>query len=89
MVPADRTVTVAIGHGKKAARNIDAWLRSEHHQPAHRHELAEFGTINTWYYADAPATVRPQLDAARRTSTFEAGLCPAAPSQVKTTASAV
>jgi len=28
MVPSERTVTVAIGHGKKAARNIDAWLRS-------------------------------------------------------------
>ena len=27
MVPAERTVTVAIGHGKMAARNIDAWLR--------------------------------------------------------------
>jgi hypothetical protein len=30
MVPAERTVTVAIGHGKKAARNIDAWLRQDH-----------------------------------------------------------
>ena len=29
MVPAERTVTVAVGHGKKAARNIDAWLRGE------------------------------------------------------------
>ena len=27
MVPAERTVTVGVGHGKKAARNIDAWLR--------------------------------------------------------------
>ena len=27
-VPSERTVTVAIGHGKKAARNIDAWLRT-------------------------------------------------------------
>ena len=27
MVPAERTVTVAVGHGKKAARAIDAWLR--------------------------------------------------------------
>src|SRR5262249_22895912 len=26
MVPSERTVTVAVGHGKKAARNIDAWL---------------------------------------------------------------
>ena len=30
MVPADRNVTVAIGHGKKAARHIDAWLRGEY-----------------------------------------------------------
>src|SRR6266705_5694161 len=28
MVPAERTVTVGIGHGKKAARHIDAWLRN-------------------------------------------------------------
>ena len=27
MVPSERTVTVAVGHGKQAARNIDAWLR--------------------------------------------------------------
>ncbi len=29
MVPAERTVTVGVGHGKQAARNIDAWLRGE------------------------------------------------------------
>ena len=29
MVPAERTVTVAVGHGKKAARHIDAWLRGD------------------------------------------------------------
>ena len=33
MVPAERTVTVGIGHGKRAARNIDAWLRDEQIQP--------------------------------------------------------
>ena len=27
MVPGERTVTVGVGHGKKAARHIDAWLR--------------------------------------------------------------
>ncbi len=36
MVPAERTVTVAIGHGKKAARNIDAWLRGTRYVPAPR-----------------------------------------------------
>ena len=28
MVPSEQTVTVGVGHGKKAARHIDAWLRS-------------------------------------------------------------
>ena len=71
MVPAERTVTVAVGHGKKAARHIDAWLRGERHEPAPRHELAGFDALNAWYYADAPQEVRPQLDAARRSSTFD------------------
>ena len=71
MVPAERTVTVAIGHGKKAARNIDAWLRGAPCEPGPRHDLAGYGGLNTWYYADAPATVRPKLETARRTGTFD------------------
>ena len=71
MVPAERTVTVAIGHGKKAAHSIDAWLRGQAHARPRKHELAEFSGLNTWYYSDAPATVRPQLDAARRITTFD------------------
>jgi len=71
MVPSERTVTVAVGHGKKAARHIDAWLRGEEHAPAPKHELATFDKLNTWYYSDAPKTVRPMLDLIRRQSTFE------------------
>ncbi|MFV2091980.1 MAG: NAD(P)-binding protein [Hyphomicrobiales bacterium] len=71
MVPAQRTVTVAVGHGKKAARNIDAWLRGDHFQPGAKHEIAEFSDLNTWYYDDAPKTVQPQLDLVRRHSGFE------------------
>lgn len=71
MVPAERTVTVAIGHGKLAARHIDAWLRGTTYAPPPRPELASFELLNTWYYADAPATERPRLDAARRVSTFD------------------
>ncbi len=71
MVPAERNVTVAIGHGKKAARNIDAWLRGEEHKQAAKHELASFEMLNTWYYTDAPKTVRPTLDMIRRQSTFD------------------
>jgi NADPH-dependent glutamate synthase beta subunit-like oxidoreductase len=71
MVPAERTVTVAVGHGKLAARNIDAWLASGEYLPAPEAELAGFDQLNTWYYADAPKTVRPHLDAVRRQSTFD------------------
>ena len=71
MVPAERTVTVAVGHGKKAARHIDAWLRATTYVPAPKHELAGFDLLNTWYYADAPRTLQPQLELARRQSTFD------------------
>jgi 2-oxoacid:acceptor oxidoreductase delta subunit (pyruvate/2-ketoisovalerate family) len=71
MVPSERTVTVAVGHGKKAARHIDAWLRGGVHAPPAKHEIATFDKLNPWYYSDAPKTVRPQLDIARRTSTFD------------------
>jgi Pyruvate/2-oxoacid:ferredoxin oxidoreductase delta subunit len=71
MVPAERTVTVGIGHGKQAARNIDAWLAgSEFTHPAVG-ELADFSTLNIWYYSDAPPTVAPRLDLIRRRSTFD------------------
>ncbi len=71
MVPAERNVTVAIGHGKKAARNIDAWLRGSEYVPPPKSELASFDKLNPWYYSDAPKTVRPRLDIIRRQSTFE------------------
>ncbi len=71
MVPSERTVTVAIGHGKKAARHIDAWLNGGVYAPPEKHEVADFAKLNPWYYSDAPKTVRPVLDIARRTSTFD------------------
>jgi NADPH-dependent glutamate synthase beta subunit-like oxidoreductase len=71
MVPAERTVTVAIGHGKKAARHIDAWLRGARYAPPPKHEPAAFENLNTWYYSDAPKSMRPTLDVIRRQSTFD------------------
>jgi len=71
MVPAERNVTVGIGHGKAAARHIDAWLRKEQYIPPPKHEVAVFENLNTWYYTDAPKTVRPMLDIIRRQSTFD------------------
>jgi len=71
MVPSERTVTVAVGHGKKAARHIDAWLRGGEYAPPPKHELAPFDKLNTYYYSDAPKMVSPVLDLIRRQSTFD------------------
>lgn len=65
------TVTDAIGNGKKAARHLDGYLRGVDYDPGPRHGLVGVDLLNTWYYSDAPASVRPRLDAARRTSTFD------------------
>jgi 2-oxoacid:acceptor oxidoreductase delta subunit (pyruvate/2-ketoisovalerate family) len=71
MVPAERTVTTSVGHGKKAARNIDAWLRGVEYIVHGKHEIVEYKDLNPWYYSDAPHAVRPRLEGARRASTFD------------------
>ena len=71
MVPAERNATIGIGHGKKAARHIDAWLHGGEHEAAPKPAVARFETLNPWYYTDAPKTVRPMLDIIRRQSTFD------------------
>ncbi len=70
MVPSERTVTTAIGHGKKAARNIDAYLREETYVPAEKHEIATEDLLNTWYYSDADRTLQPVLELIRRQTGF-------------------
>ncbi len=71
MAPSERTVTVAVGHGKKAARCVDAYLRGETYTPAAKRGPASFERLNAWYYEDAPPTVRPMIQAARRIENFE------------------
>lgn len=71
MVPSERTVTVAVGHGKKAARHIDAWLRGTTYEKPPRPEIAEYANLNTWYYDDAPQAEQPALDLVRRQTEFE------------------
>lgn len=71
MVPSEKTVTAGVGHGKKAARNIDAWLRNERPVQREKHEVAAFDKLNTWYYSDASTTRQSELDLIRRQSTFD------------------
>ncbi|MCF0254296.1 MAG: FAD-dependent oxidoreductase, partial [Duodenibacillus sp.] len=71
MIPGDKNVTAAIGHGKKAARAITAFLEGRAWKDPEEAPIATFERLHTWYYADAPRTVRPMLDMVRRQSSFD------------------
>ena len=59
MVPSERTVTVAVGHGKKAARHVDAWLRRAARTEPAKHRIVDFAMLNLPVFADAlPAEQR-------------------------------
>ena len=70
MVPAERTVTVAVGHGKKAARNIDAYLNAGSYRTAKRTEVAVYDKLHLWFYAEAAQRAQAQLDLKQRTESF-------------------
>lgn len=71
MVPAERTVTTAVGHGKKAARCIDGWLRAEDARTPPRHEIVTAGMLHVWYRTTTSKAAQPSLDFLRRSSTFD------------------
>jgi NADPH-dependent glutamate synthase beta subunit-like oxidoreductase len=70
MVPSEMTVTVGVGHGKKAARNIDAWLRAADFPSAPKHDLASFDKLNLWYFGDNARREQPEVEVAERLSDF-------------------
>jgi NADPH-dependent glutamate synthase beta subunit-like oxidoreductase len=61
MVPSERTVTVGVGHGKKAARHIDAYLRGVTAPSPPKHDLASFDGLHLWYFGDAARRQQPEL----------------------------
>jgi NADPH-dependent glutamate synthase beta subunit-like oxidoreductase len=71
MVPYAKTVTTAVGHGKKAARHIDAWLRGAVQSTAARHEIATFEMLRLWYHAEARRRGQSTIDLERRRHTFD------------------
>ena len=71
MVPAERTVTVGVGHGKRAAREIDAWLRGTSLERPPKHPPATFDLLNLWYFGDAATRPQPELEPSERVEGFE------------------
>ncbi|HMQ48581.1 MAG TPA: NAD(P)-binding protein [Saprospiraceae bacterium] len=70
MVPGERTVAIAVGHGKKAARYIDAYLRDTTYQATDKHPVVGYERLHVWYKTHAPKSEQDELQVALRTKDF-------------------
>jgi NADPH-dependent glutamate synthase beta subunit-like oxidoreductase len=70
MVPSERTVTIGVGHGKRAAREIDAWLQGSAAEHPAKHPSAKFEMLNLWYFGDAVRRQQPELELSERVADF-------------------
>jgi NADPH-dependent glutamate synthase beta subunit-like oxidoreductase len=66
MIGGARTMTAAVGHGKKAARNIDAWLRGEAYETAPKHAIVNFEALNLPVFLDADRRQQAETPVAKR-----------------------
>jgi NADPH-dependent glutamate synthase beta subunit-like oxidoreductase len=66
MVPGERTVTAAVGHGKKAARYIDGWLRGEEFHRPTKHPVFSFDQLHLPIYSDAEPSTQARLPTGQR-----------------------
>ncbi len=71
MVPSMRTVTIATGHGKKAARNIDAYLRGTEYQHPGKKHIVLHEELNLWYSTDADQSEQPTMAPQLRNKNFD------------------
>lgn len=71
MVPSERSVTIATGHGKKAARHIDAWLHGSTYQTADKHPIVGHESLHLWYRTEAPKKKQGELAPENRLGGFE------------------
>ncbi len=70
-VPSERTVTIGVGHGKRAATQIDAWLAGREAPSRPKHDLASFDKLHLWYFGDARRNTQPELEPSERVTDFD------------------
>ena len=66
MIGGARTMTAAVGHGKKAARNIDAWLRGTLYVKPAAHPIVPFEALNLPVFLDADRRTQAETPIALR-----------------------
>ncbi|GGN46253.1 MULTISPECIES: NAD(P)-binding protein [Novosphingobium] len=88
MVPGEQSVTISVGHGKRAARHIDAWLQGVRYERPTKHPTVTFDMLDLPVFLEAARSSEPQRSLAARTTfdevvqglsepeaRFEAGRC--------------
>jgi NADPH-dependent glutamate synthase beta subunit-like oxidoreductase len=72
MLPGEnRSSTIAIGHGKKAAKYIDSFLQKAAFQKPDKHPTAGYRKLHMWYKTDAPQKEQDKLAPAIAIKNFD------------------
>jgi formate dehydrogenase (NADP+) beta subunit len=71
MVPGEQSVSAAVGHGKRAARQIDAWLRGARQQAMSKHPQVSFDMLHLPVYSDTHPSAPRTLPLADRMLGFD------------------
>ena len=71
MVPSDRSVTIAVGHGKQAARHIDAYLSGTEYRRMSRHPIIGHEKLHIWYRTAAPQVEQDRIPIVDRQEGFD------------------
>lgn len=71
MVPSERTVTIATGHGKKAARHIDAWLKETVYQKPKSNPVIHVDKLHIWYKTNAEAVEQEHIPIEEAIESFD------------------
>lgn len=71
MIAGERTVTVSVGHGKRAARHIDAWLGGDGYAASAKHPLVNFGMLHLPVYTDADPAAQEKIALTDRVKGFD------------------
>ena len=66
MVPSERSVTIAVGHGKHAARHIDAFLHGAKYERGPRNPIIGHENLHLWYRTHAPQVAQERLPVVER-----------------------
>lgn len=70
MVPSEKTATMAVGHGKKAAKNIDAYLKQSAYEKSEIPQLASHDKLRLWFFAAVKQQSQHQIDIQNRKNGF-------------------